>query len=124
MASRANWLRGVAMALMAAPAAALASPYCLKNQAVPPQCIYEDPGQCQRDAFRQGGICSANPQEVHLTTNVGQYCMVTGSGISLCVYSDRDTCTKDAARQNGACIYAPQIAPSGAPDPYAAIGGR
>lgn len=125
MASSANWLRGVvASTLVALPAAALGSPYCLQNQAVPPQCIYQDPGQCQQEAFRQGGICAANPKEVHLTTNVGQYCMVTGSGISLCVYSDRDTCTRDAIRQQGACIYAPQIAPSGAPDPYAAIGGR
>jgi hypothetical protein len=120
-----SWLRGVVMGtLVALPVAALASPYCLENQAIPPQCIYEDPGQCQSDAFRQGGVCSANPKEAHLTANVGQYCMVTGSGISLCVYSDRDTCTKDAMRQNGACIFAPQIAPSGAPDPYAAIGGR
>ncbi len=109
---------------MLLPAAALGSPYCLQNQAVPPQCIYDDPAKCQSDAFRQGGVCSANPRETHLTTNVGQYCLVTGGGISQCIYSDRDTCTKDSIRQHGACVFAPQIAPSGAPDPYAQIGGR
>jgi hypothetical protein len=59
-----------------------------------------------------------------MTANVGQYCLITSQQVSLCIYSDRDTCIADAARQHGACSYAPEVAPSGAPDPYAAIGGR
>jgi hypothetical protein len=50
--------------------------------------------------------------------------MVTSQMVSLCIYSDRGTCAADAARQHGACTDSPIVAPSGAPDPYAAIGGR
>jgi hypothetical protein len=106
------------------PAAAQAAPFCLSSQALSPMCIYYDASSCQQEANHQGGICTANPDEVHLTTNVGQYCLVTSQLVSLCIYSDRSTCASDAARQHGACVSAPGIAPSAAPDPYAAIGGR
>ena len=107
-----------------APVAAQAAPFCLQSQSLSPQCIYYDAGSCQTEANRQGGVCSTNPSEVHLTGNVGQYCMVTSQMVSLCIYSDRGTCAADAARQHGACTDLPIVAPSGAPDPYAAIGGR
>jgi hypothetical protein len=106
------------------PLAAQAAPFCIESQGLPAQCIYYDAGDCQKEAGRQGATCSANPDEMHLTSNVGQYCLITSQQISLCIYSDRNTCSIDAARQHGACTYAPTVAPSGAPDPYAAIGGR
>jgi hypothetical protein len=106
------------------PAAAQAAPFCIQSQSLKPLCIYHDAGACQREANRQGAICSTNTKEVHLTTNVGQFCLVTSQLASLCIYSDRDTCTADATRQHGACTSAPGIAPSAAPDPYAAVGGR
>jgi hypothetical protein len=102
---------------------ALAAPYCIQNQSLPPQCIYNDPGQCQADANKQGGVCSANPQQVTLNAGIGQYCLVTGTGVSRCVYPDRSTCLSDATRERGACTEAPTVAPSRAPDPYASVGG-
>ena len=106
------------------PGSAHAAPFCLSNQSVPPQCIYTDPASCERESARQGGVCVANPAEVHLSSGVGQYCLVTATQASFCVYSDRSTCANDALRQGGACVYAPGVAPSRAPDPYASVGGR
>ena len=106
------------------PVAAQAAPFCIESQALSPQCIYYDADNCRREAYRQGATCSANKEEVHLTTNVGQYCLVTSQQVSLCIYSDRGTCSADAEKQHGTCTNAPTIAPSAAPDPYAAIGGR
>jgi hypothetical protein len=106
------------------PVAAQAAPFCIESQALSPQCIYYDADTCRREAYRQGAICSANKDEVRLTTNVGQYCLVTSQLVSLCIYSDRGTCSADAERQHGTCTNAPTVAPSAAPDPYAAIGGR
>jgi hypothetical protein len=114
----------IVLGVLGMPLAAHAAPFCIQSQGLPAQCIYYDAGDCQKEANRQGAICSANPDEVHMTANVGQYCLITSQQVSLCIYSDRDTCIADAARQHGACSYAPEVAPSGAPDPYAAIGGR
>jgi len=106
------------------PATAVAAPFCITSQALSPICIYYDANSCQREANRQGATCTVNNDEVHLSHNVGQYCMVTSQGVSECIYSDRTTCAIDAARQHGICTNAPVVAPSGAPDPYAAIGGN
>ena len=106
------------------PMTAQAAPFCIESQGLTPQCTYYDAGECQKEANRQGATCSANNDEVRLTANVGQYCLVTSQQVSLCIYSDRSTCAADATRQHGACTNAPTVAPSGAPDPYAAIGGR
>jgi hypothetical protein len=106
------------------PVAAQAAPFCIESQGLSPQCIYYDADNCRREANRQGAICSANKDEVRLTTNVGQYCLVTSQQVSLCIYSDRGTCSADTERQHGTCTNAPTVAPSAAPDPYAAIGGR
>jgi hypothetical protein len=106
------------------PVAAQAAPFCIESQALKPLCIYYDAHSCQTEANRQGAICSANRDEVRLTSNVGQYCLVTSQLVSLCIYSDRGTCTADAQRQHGTCTNSPAVAPSAAPDPYAAIGGR
>jgi hypothetical protein len=114
----------ISLGLLALPATTLAAPFCIESQALQPICIYYDADSCRNEANRQGAVCSVNTQEVQLTSNVGQYCLVTSQGASLCVYSDRGSCTADAARAHGACTNSPIVAPSGAPDPYAAIGGR
>jgi hypothetical protein len=103
---------------------AVAAPFCIRTQALSPQCIYYDAGQCQTEAFRQGGVCTVNTAEVHLKPGIGQYCMVTSSVVSLCAYADRGTCAAEATRHHGACVEGPGIAPGKAPDPYAAVGGR
>jgi hypothetical protein len=102
---------------------ALAAPFCIENQALPPECNYYDASQCQTDAARQGGTCSANPQQLTLQPGIGQYCVTNSYGVSSCVYPDRGSCTAEAARENATCTAAPNIAPGRAPDPYSAVGG-
>jgi hypothetical protein len=114
----------VLLSALVSPMAAQAAPFCLQTQAIGPQCIYYDAGLCQKDAARQGGFCGANPDEVHLSANIGKYCVVTSGQASLCIYLDRGTCTTEAVRQGGACTESTGTAGTGAPDPYAAIGGR
>jgi len=114
---------GWAVFLLTTGGPAIAAPYCIQSQALPPQCNYDDPSLCQADANRQGGVCSANPQETALQPGIGQYCVVTAGGASNCSYADRATCTAEAQRQNGACVEAPTIAPAKAPDPYSAVNG-
>lgn len=107
---------------LAAPIGAQAAPFCVRNEMLAPQCIYYDASECQRDAQQQGGVCSVNPSEFPVQAGTGQYCLVTSTRASLCVYTDRNTCTVDALRQHGACTDTAPIAPSRAPDPYAANG--
>ena len=114
---------GWAIIVAATAPPALAAPFCIQSQALPPQCNYYDASECQNDAIRQGGVCSANPQELTLQSGIGQYCLTTSDGVSLCVYPDRGTCMADAARQHGACVAAPNVAPGRSPDPYSAVGG-
>ena len=114
---------GWAVILAGTAGPALAAPFCIENQAMPPQCNYYDAAQCQSDAARQGGVCSANPQQLSLQPGIGQYCLATSSGVSSCIYPDRGSCMAEAARQHAACTEAPNIAPGRAPDPYAAVGG-
>lgn len=114
---------GWAAIMVAIASPALAAPFCMQSQSLPPQCNYYDANECQKDAGRQGGVCSANPQQLALQPGIGQYCVVTSGGVSACIYSDRSTCMAEAARQNGACTQAPNVAPSGSPDPYSAVGG-
>ncbi|HEY8287744.1 MAG TPA: DUF3551 domain-containing protein [Acetobacteraceae bacterium] len=117
--------RLMAMAILAGlPVAAEAAPFCIKSQILPPQCIYQDAQQCDRDAQRQGAVCSANPQELTLRPGNGKFCVVTSARTSLCAYGDRTTCARDAASQNGTCTDAPpSMAGVGVPDPYSATNG-
>lgn len=114
---------GWAVILTGIASPALAAPFCIQSQSLPPQCNYYDAHECQKDAGKQGGVCSVNPQQMTLQPGVGQYCIVTSGGASICEYADRGTCQAEAERQNGACTEAPNVAPVGSPDPYSAVGG-
>jgi hypothetical protein len=114
---------GWAIILASIAGPAFAAPFCVESEALPPQCNYYDAAQCQTDAARQGGICSANPQQLTLQPGIGQYCVTNSYGVSSCVYPDRGSCTDEAARENAACTAAPNVAPGRAPDPYSAVGG-
>src|SRR6516164_7020329 len=92
--------------LLTLPGSAMAAPFCVMSQAVPPQCIYYDAGLCARDAGQQHGECVVNTKEVRLTPSIGAYCLVTSARASLCIYQDLDSCGKEAARQQGACVIA------------------
>jgi hypothetical protein len=118
------WRSGTVLLGLLMPIGAHAAPFCIGSEALPPQCIYYDANSCAKEALRQGGICSANPKEVRMTTNVGQYCVVTGQQVALCYYSDRQSCTTAATRLQGACMSRPELAPSGAPDPYSSTAGN
>jgi hypothetical protein len=106
------------MVSLAAPIGASAAPFCLRSQAIPPQCIYYDASECDRDATKQGGFCEVNVRELQVRRGFGQYCVVTSTRVSACVYTDRGTCAAAAAREHGTCTEATGRAPSRAPDPY------
>jgi hypothetical protein len=122
--SRLAWRASAVLLGLLAPAGGQAAPFCLGTQSVPPQCIYYDADSCRREAGRQGGVCSANPQEVRVSSNIGQFCVMTSQQVSLCIYLDRGTCEIAAAHQHGACVSSPGVAPSGAPDPFSPTMGR
>ncbi|PPQ27102.1 hypothetical protein CCS01_28645 [Rhodopila globiformis] len=102
----------------------MAAPFCLTSQVLQPQCIYYDAQLCARDAAQQkNAVCSANPAEMPLSANVGQYCVVTSARSSNCTYADRQTCARAATEQRGTCVIAPTRQSVGAPDPYSAQNG-
>ncbi|HXT80836.1 MAG TPA: hypothetical protein VN702_14830 [Acetobacteraceae bacterium] len=102
---------------------AIAAPFCLTGQALPPYCIYQDASSCNREAQRQGLTCSVNTAEVKLRANVGQYCVVTPEKVSLCAFPDRQSCDVEAARLHSVCTHGPGIAPARTPDPYSPVNG-
>ena len=106
------------------PLAATAAPFCLTNQLLPPQCIYYDAQNCQRDAQHQGSACVNNPAEFRLSAGPGQYCVVTSSQASVCGYADRGTCGQEAARQHGTCVDVPRAGAGGAPAPFSPVNGN
>lgn len=123
MASTRMMMTAVAFAQVLSTAA-WAAPFCLRNQAMTPLCIYQDAASCQREATRQNGVCSINAREIKLPRGIGQYCVVLSSGYASCAYGDRDSCARDATRQNGICTDSQRVAPYKAPDPDSPINGR
>lgn len=93
-----------------------ASPFCVSQQGLNPECIYDDAVECRKRAEQMNGLCYANPIELHLQPGVGNFCVVYSNLTSSCIYSDRTSCNNDAVRNGGVCVEAP----SGTiqPDPY------
>ena len=110
--------RSIALLLLATPLPALAAPFCLRSQALPPQCIYFDAGSCNERARQLQGYCSVNTAEVHVAGGLGHYCLLTSSLVQSCIYVDRGTCNRDAQQQHGACVDAPVRPESPGADPY------
>jgi hypothetical protein len=106
-----------ALALLA-PAAAVAAPFCVQSQTIPPQCLYYDASECNQRALQLGGNCTVNPQEVHVSVGLGHYCLLTSSLVSSCIYADATACAAEAKHEQGACIEAPTRPESPAADPY------
>jgi hypothetical protein len=100
------------------PLPAVAAPFCVQTQAIPPQCIFFDASSCDTRALQMGGTCIANPAEVHVSIGLGHYCLLTSSLVFACIYADRAPCDVDAQHQHGVCIIAPNRPESPAPDPY------
>jgi hypothetical protein len=102
--------------LAAGPAAA--APYCVQLTGLPLQCLYVDPGQCQHEADKQGGICAANPAEYTTPAGGMPYCTIESGNVANCVFADRQSCSNEARQKNGMCIAATPQRPSTAYDPY------
>jgi hypothetical protein len=127
ISARAGYLCGwmpiaLAIGCLIGPQAASAAPFCLRNLAVPPQCLFYDPNTCQRESIKQGGWCEPNPAETHIATGAGQYCLVTGGGAGFCAFLSRESCAAEANRLHGVC-YHDEARTTGVPDPYAYSGG-
>lgn len=97
---------------------ARAAPFCLQMTGVPLQCLYFDPGACQREANRQGGRCAANPDEYKTPAGGDAFCVVQGGVAASCIYPDLGSCNVEANRVHGACIAATPATPPKAVDPY------
>lgn len=97
---------------------ARAAPFCLQMTGVPLQCLYFDPGACQREANRQGGRCAANPDEYKTPAGGDAFCVVQGGVAASCIYPDLGSCNIEANRVHGACIAATPATPPKAVDPY------
>lgn len=95
------------------------APWCVSTQALPPQCIFYDPRQCQLVAGQQGGVCLPNGNVETVRSELGQYCLVVAGARPACNYVDQNTCNRDATQQGGACVLASEAAgPNLAPNPY------
>jgi hypothetical protein len=105
--------------LLILPVPAIAAPFCVQTEALPPQCIFYDSGSCQQRATQLNGNCVVNGNEVRLTPSIGHYCLVTSGSAAECIYVDITSCDKEARRQQGACIVAPGRPESPTPDPFA-----
>jgi len=101
-------------AILATASSAGASPFCVQVTGIPLQCLYVDPGACQREAVRQGGLCASNPAEFKTTVNGvngSQFCVIESGNVVSCAFGDRATCTTEANRRRGACIAATPAPP-------------
>jgi hypothetical protein len=106
------------MAAMAASRLAIAAPYCVQTEALPPQCLYYDAASCNARAKQMQGYCSVNTAELQIAPGIGHFCLLTSGNVSTCLYPDSDSCNAEARRQNGVCVEAPARDESPAPDPY------
>lgn len=110
----------LSLSILLAARAGDAAPLCLEVQGIPPQCVFADAPQCERDARRQGGRCILNPAESLPALGKGAYCAAE-SGFLACVYADRASCA--AGGSNRVCVPAlakpyPIIDPYDAARPY------
>lgn len=101
-----------------APATAVAAPFCVQTQAIPPQCIFFDAASCNKRANELGGSCTVDPKQTTVSSGVGHYCLLTSSMVSYCVYSDAGQCNREALHQQAVCIQAPARPESPGADPY------
>ena len=108
----------IAISVLLVPAPALAAPFCVQTQAIPPQCLFTDAQSCNARAAQMDGTCTVNPADVHVSSGLGHYCLLTSSMVSSCIYTGRANCDRDAKHEQGVCIEAPSRPESPKPDPY------
>lgn len=120
--STVEMMAGLLLAATLPAPSALAAPFCMQTQSIPPQCIYFDASNCRRDAQRQQGFCVVNPQEVTLAPGTGAYCLIGSGGAASCDFQDIRDCSREAAHQNAVCVQAPPQAAGNIPNPYQYLG--
>ena len=103
----------------AGAAFAQGAPWCVSTQALPPQCMFYDPRQCQLVAGQQGGVCLPNSNVQAVRSAQGQYCLVIAGAAPACHYVDEGQCDTVARQQGGACVLSSEATgPNLAPNPY------
>lgn len=110
--------RLLGVVLFAIPASAVAAPFCVETDAIPPQCIFYDAAQCNKRAAEMGGQCTVDSSQVQVSTGIGHYCLLTSSKVTYCVFAGRDDCDREAKHQQGVCIQAPGSPEAPGADPY------
>src|SRR6476619_6196494 len=110
--------RSIALLTLAMPLPAVAAPFCVYSEALPPQCIYFDAASCDKRAKQLKAYCSVNGNEVQLSTAMGHYCVLTSGLVSSCVYVDLANCIREALQQRGVCVKSTSLPESPAADPY------
>jgi hypothetical protein len=114
-------LSALTVAALALAPGAIAAPYCVQTEAIPPQCLYFDAASCDARAKQIGGYCSVNSAELRIAPGIGHFCLLTSGNVSTCYWPDADSCNSEARRQHGVCVAAPARDESPPPDPYAHI---
>jgi hypothetical protein len=110
---------GLLFLTWAGVAFAQGAPWCVSTQALPPQCMFYDPRQCQLVAGQQGGLCVPNGNVHAVRSQLGQYCLVVAGATPACNYVDEGTCAREAKQQGGACVLSSEpTGPNLAPNPY------
>ena len=109
--------------LLLIPLGAHAAPFCIRTPAVPPRCLYVDPGECRSNARAQGGECVVNSSEPQPAVGTGRYCIVVSGGPLDCEYPDRSPCERAASRMGTGCVEAPRTRRGEPPlaDPFRAV---
>ena len=84
-------------------AKAHSAPFCVEQEGVPAECLYQDSASCWQEAAKRKGFCSANLQEVALRQRDNSYCVIDSSLSPLCGYQSAESC-QEAAKRNGVCF--------------------
>ena len=89
------------LALLTAPGAAFAEPWCLVSDAKE-NCKFLTADECYQQSNRRGGYCKPNPREVGVL-GYAPYCVITGDS-KRCSYRSRAQCLLQARQSNGGCV--------------------
>lgn len=82
---------------------AIAAPFCVTTQGVPPDCIYEDTTSCRSRATQLKGVCTVNTNEITSAYGTEKFCMVDSTRVPQCIYTDRSSC-EGAMNAGSVCV--------------------
>jgi hypothetical protein len=79
------------------------APFCIEQEGVPAECLYQDSSSCWREATKRKGFCSVNLKEVAVRQRDNSFCIIDSSMVPVCGYQSAESC-REAAKQNGVCF--------------------